>query len=437
MPARCPNNTLRLMAVRLLAVLCAVALAALCAGAADEGAAHPQDGPHAELRLTVTDEGLRLGVGLNLAFIDQVVPIVRESQSSVVGAEREALNQGVLDWLKREVVVEIDGMQIVPSFEGTSLFADPDPAMSAIYPTYGPRALIRVVTTMVLEAPSPQSLSVTWPAYPKDTLNAAMEGLAVEEAPTLFLEAQFRAGGAPIRIIRFSEAEPTFSWSASEEEDSAFVLPAPPMASAPGQRSTLGPMRLVSIGLAFFGVALAPIKKLRVLGVVCVLTGVVGALALGGGANEQQPAAMEVTEAERVFGLLHERMYRAFDYTAESEIYDVLAEAVAGPLLEETYTELYSMLLQAEEEGLVGVVTGVEPIETTITLDLAHPPAFDVRAKWRVEGTVYHWGHTHTRTHEYEAAYRVAPVDGAWKIVSRRILSQFRLGAPGEFPGEL
>ncbi len=437
MSARGPKNSLGNLLIGLGAVFCALALAALPTHATDEGAAHPQDGPHAELRLTVTDEGLRLGVGLNLAFIDQVVPMVRESQAAVVGAEREALKQSVLDWLKSEVVVEIDGERIEPSFEGTSLFADPDPAMSAIYPTYGPRALIRVVTTMVLEAPSPGSLSVTWPAYPKDTLNAAMEGLAVEETPTLFLEAQFRAGGAPIRIIRFSEAEPTFSWSASEEADSAFVLPAPPMASVPEGRGKFGPMRIASIGLALVGVVLVLIRKVRVAGAACVLAGLVGALALGGVANEQQPAAMEAAEAERVFGLLHERTYRAFDYTAESEIYDVLAEAVAGPLLEETYTELYSMLLQAEEEGLVGVVTGVEPIETTVTLDLADPPAFDVRARWRVDGTVYHWGHTHTRTHEYEAAYRVAPVDGAWKIVSRRILSQFRIGSPGEFPGEL
>lgn len=432
-------------------ILCVIFLASafkLHATTTDGGvwAAHPQDGPHAEIRLTVTDEGLRLGVGLNLAFIDQVIPIVRESPGEVVGHERDALQQAVIKWLTDEVSVELDGTEIEPRVEDVSLFADPDPSMSAIYPVYGSRALIRVVTTLVYESPSPQSLSLTWPAYPKDTLNAAIEGLSIEEAPSLFLEAQFRAQGSPVHIIRFSEAEPTFVWHASEEEASALDLPAPPE-PLEAATSRLGPMvRYAGFGLIALGVGsllLIRIKPGRVFGLVSLAAGVVAAVL--GSTSAASPSATLPTvsdeQAREIFAALHERMYRAFDYTAESEIYDVLAEAVAGPLLEQTYTELYEMLLQTEQEGLVGVVTGIELEDVAITPMPERAPAFKVRCTWRIEGTVYHWGHTHTRTHEYDAEFVIAPVNGSWHITDRKILSQRRLGAPSApvrpVPGEL
>ncbi len=408
-------------------------------------AAHPQDGPHAEIRLTVTDEGLRLGVGLNLAFIDQVIPIVRETPGQLVGFERDALKKAVIEWLRSDVHVELDGTEVAPRVEDISLFADPDPAMSAIYPVYGSRALIRIVATLVYESPTPESLALTWPAYPKDTLNAAMEGLSPEETPSLFLEAQFRAQGSPVHIIRFSEAEPTYRWLASEEDSSGLDLPAPPLAleATPARGGPL--VRTVGISLIVLGVVVlifVRTRATRVLGGVVLASGFLAALIGSGNTSGTEtsngPATVPEEQAREIFAALHERMYRAFDFTAESEIYDVLAEAVAGPLLEQVYTEMYTMLLQTEQEGLVGVVTGIELLDVTITPMLDDAPAFEARCQWRVEGTVYHWGHTHTRTHKYDARFVIAPVDGAWHFTQRNILSQHRIGAPsGVVPGEL
>ena len=426
---------------------------------------HPQDGPHAELRMAVTDDGLRLGIGLNLAYMDEVIPVQREMLGAVVGPEQDSLQQAALDHLTSQIIVEINGKRVQPTVEHAALFADPDAGMAALYPNYGTRALIRLVTTLQYPAASPESLSVTWPRYPKDALSASMEGLSPEEAPAVFLEAQFRAQGA-LRMIRLSEAEPTFRWTAVEAASPLASLPEPPAALPPEQINLL---RVIGGGVALlgFGGLLASIfkarspaptdaaqatqsvhgsrKGVRTLtaslaagGIAAFVVGSVvdhPALLMNKPGSRTAPLSLSSEQAASVFTALHEHLYRAFDYTAEGEIYDALEQAVSGPLLEETYSELYTMLLQADQEGMVGVVTGIEPLLTTITNDDDNAPAFDVHHRWRVDGTVYHWGHTHTRTHEYEAKFHVEPVDAGWRITRRNILSQERLESSTTAPG--
>jgi hypothetical protein len=426
---------------------------------------HPQDGPHAELRMAVTDDGLRLGIGLNLAYMDEVVPMQREMLGAVVGPEQDTLQQAALDHLTSQIIVEINGKRVQPTVEHAALFADPDAGMAALYPNYGTRALIRLVTTLQYPAASPESLSVTWPRYPKDALSASMEGLSPEEAPAVFLEAQFRAQGA-LRMIRLSEAEPTFRWTAVEAASPLASLPEPPAALPPEQINLL---RVIGAGVALLGIggllasflkARSPAptevtqatqsvqgsrRRVRTLPVSLALGGmtafVVGsvvnhpALLIEKPGSRTAPPSLSSEQAASVFTALHEHLYRAFDYTAEGDIYDALEQAVSGPLLEETYSELYAMLLQADQEGMVGVVTGIEPLQTSITNDSDNAPAFDVHHRWRVDGTVYHWGHTHTRTHEYEAKFHVEPVDAGWRITGRNILSQERLESSTTAPG--
>jgi hypothetical protein len=49
---------------------------------------------------------------------------------------------------------------------------------------------------------------------------------------------------------------------------------------------------------------------------------------------------------------------------------------------------------------------------------------FFERITWQVAGTVEHWGHIHTRTNEYTADLGITPQDGAWKIVSIKVVRQ-------------
>ncbi|MBD3320640.1 MAG: hypothetical protein GF350_06055, partial [Chitinivibrionales bacterium] len=46
-------------------------------------------------------------------------------------------------------------------------------------------------------------------------------------------------------------------------------------------------------------------------------------------------------EARALFASLHRNIYRAFDYSTESEIYDALSKSVDGDLLTGIYTEVY------------------------------------------------------------------------------------------------
>ena len=156
-----------------------------------------------------------------------------------------------------------------------------------------------------------------------------------------------------------------------------------------------------------------------------------------GTAPSAAPIAPE--RAEAVFEPLHANLYRAFDYTDESDIYDALEMSVSGPLLESLYKQIYQSLIDAENDGLLGVVTGVDPIGLEVLESPAEagPDRFDVRHRWRVAGTVYHWGHSHTRVNEYEADYVVEVVDGAWRITGNMVREQRRLDAPPARPVEI
>jgi hypothetical protein len=55
------------------------------------------------------------------------------------------------------------------------------------------------------------------------------------------------------------------------------------------------------------------------------------------------------------------------------------------------------------------------------------PASFSAQMKWRVTGTVEHWGHIHTRVNAYEALLRISRADGAWKITGMEVGKQERV----------
>ena len=111
---------------------------------------------------------------------------------------------------------------------------------------------------------------------------------------------------------------------------------------------------------------------------------------------------------------LLKNIYRAFDYRDEKVIYDALARSVEGELLAETYLQIHAGLLMQEQGGAVSRVQNVELMNSTI--EDPRPGAYTANVKWRVTGTVEHWGHVHTRVNAYEARLRIRRGDEAWKI---------------------
>ena len=149
------------------------------------------------------------------------------------------------------------------------------------------------------------------------------------------------------------------------------------------------------------------------------------ALAAGGAFWVGRDASLSEARArEIVAGLLH-NVYRAFDFRNESEIYDVLAKSADGALLQQVYLETRSGLELQSQGGARAKVKEIELVE--LETGPGDGAGFRAEAVWNVRGSVGHWGHIHERRNRYRAELRVAPVEGAWKLVGLELLEEERL----------
>jgi hypothetical protein len=148
---------------------------------------------------------------------------------------------------------------------------------------------------------------------------------------------------------------------------------------------------------------------------------------------DDAPRVPDATEAIAIFTPLHANIYRAFDYTDESQVYDALARSVDGRLLDDLYNEIYRSLIMQEEGGAVSRVQSVTPLEQRVESVGIVPGfsavGFHIMARWQVTGIVVHWGHSHRRTNEYAADYTVISTPAGWRIAGSQILEQFRVDA--------
>ena len=119
-------------------------------------------------------------------------------------------------------------------------------------------------------------------------------------------------------------------------------------------------------------------------------------------------------------------IYNAFGLQGEEETYDALATSVDGPFLRTLYLQIRRSLLMAEQGGSKSRVLSVTPVSTRI-LGEATATGFDVQHRWRVVGSVEHWGHIHTRENEFDATLSIRQVDGVWKLKDVRFTSQKRV----------
>lgn len=130
-------------------------------------------------------------------------------------------------------------------------------------------------------------------------------------------------------------------------------------------------------------------------------------------------------EATQVSNALLKNIYRAFDYRDDAEIYDALAHSADGELLRRLFLQIKQSLLMAEQGGALASVQEVRPIDGSLVS--ADNEGFRFRNRWRVVGTVEHWGHVHTRENEYEALFSFASDGKHWKIVDYGFRRQQRI----------
>jgi hypothetical protein len=136
-------------------------------------------------------------------------------------------------------------------------------------------------------------------------------------------------------------------------------------------------------------------------------------------------AQLSDARAEEIVSALLHNVYRAFDFRAEEQIYDVLARSAEGDLLAQIYLETRRSLELANQGGARAKVKQVEMID--VIAEPGPEGSFIATASWNVAGSVGHWGHVHERKNRYRAELAVAPVAGSWKLVGLQVLQEERL----------
>lgn len=401
-------------------------------------AVHPQDGPHADMRVTITDESVSFNITMNLVFVDELVGVFREDFYNIHPIEEPDLEMALEAHFKEKNIVAIDGIEVTPVLRDFQLDrggAD----LLALFPRTGMRGVLRIHVIVDYPAKSPpQSVRFVWNGYPDDVLSGPPE-----DPPPLVIGILLTAEGQT-QNIEFREEEPEYTWHATGKTIDDLFLPIPEAAPEP-EKITLP---VVSIGLivgfislSVFLLGVTPAGGLRRALIGCAFLGcVIGvpftwSIAPYAMTNPFAPQQSLPTddEALEIFRPLHANIYRAFDYTSEEEIYQALSRSVTGEILDGLYNEIYRSLIMQEEGGAVSRVQSVTPIATEVvsigTLPERGDVSFTVRNRWQVEGYVYHWGHSHTRLNEYLAEYTVIEDEAGWRIAGSRSLEQFRVDA--------
>ncbi len=158
---------------------------------------------------------------------------------------------------------------------------------------------------------------------------------------------------------------------------------------------------------------------LKVPGTLALVVIAAASFWLGQKARPSDADSMEV-----VSGLLH-NVYRAFDFRAEEDIYDVLDKSVNGDLLAQIYLETRRGLELANQGGARAKVKEIEVVD--LATRSGENGGFIASATWNVAGSVGHWGHVHQRRNRYQAELNIQPVDGVWKLTNLEILQEERL----------
>jgi hypothetical protein len=419
--------------------------------------AHPKPGAHADIRITVDADAVRFDMVMNILFADQLVrtrrnrndeildaeiPALREAMNEYFGAGRSGPLSGILDRANR---VTIDGFEVAPLVR-TLRIIRPEPEIRPGF-VQNPALLLPQIHVQ-LEYPiktPPRAISLLWGTYPRDFIRPDRD-----EAPISDVEAVLIAGGS-LEIITFRRGEPEYTWHAPANPASRFAPV--PQAPAPEPSSTFhaAPVLLGAGSFACLFVAAAgsftrrtlpPAARRGVRASLALASLALGGLCIRAWRLEASPAPQRLTgdAVFAIFGPLHANIYRAFDYTRDTEIFDALARSVDGPLLDRVYDQVYRGLIMQEEGGALSRVKRVELIDTSLLeprpQDGADAAVYGVLARWRVEGIVYHWGHAHERTNEYAAAYRVALRPGGWRVVDLEPLEQRRIQTSAQAQSE-
>ncbi len=397
---------------------------------------HPLDGPDVDLRLWIEEGQVSAHVVLNLAFVDEFIDLAREDEMLLRSPEYALAEELVIEFLDETLEVHVDGFKIQSAPTDFEV-ADPDYALLAHFPRFGTRAMQKLRTSLQfpLESP-PTEVSFTWTAYARDPILS--EG---QQRVPMDIVAHVSAGGVRSRVT-LKDLAPEFSWRGNAAFSDSHFQPVPGLPTSEPSR-----VPLLSGGLFFLSVVLLlrgrshriPMERRKAW---LMKGGLPMTCLLGGGllwsvrtplplSNHGRGLPTE-EQALAIFAPLHTNIYRAFDFTNQSDIYDSLARSVHGELLAELYDQIHEGLIMQEEGAAVSEVQDVRLGEVTIdsiTPDDTGSPSFRLSSQWQVDGAVFHSDHSHWRTNEYRARFQIAATAQGWRITDQEILAARRVDA--------
>lgn len=420
--------------------MCAVVLRAAPTALADPG-------QHLDLKIFISDEEVRYAILLSAELRNMVHPNEHASfalsedgstfhliDSEEAGRTREVFEE----FFQSRNPVTVDGVPVKPILRTLEFVPYILPGVCEDPLAYPPDARVNLVYPV---KGRPKQVAMVWDLYPQDATRAAF-GLD----STLEVVAELDAYDEN-RIIVFTAQEPEVIWHATGRPARQSVSPvvaAVEPATVPVPLLSL--VVLVALGSGLVAVRFSrarwsyrgPAVVLSVLAIVVALLArdvLVKRIAVPWSETVKLPSAQEAAD---LFTSLHRNVYRAFDYKSESDIYDVLAQSVAGEMLERVYNEVYQSLILRDQGGAVARVQAVDVLEARVEsagrVPDSNAAAFRVRSRWQVRGAVHHWGHIHSRTNEYKACYTVAQCESNWKITGVEVLEQRRIVKEGDDP---
>lgn len=397
-------------------------------------AAHP--GQHVDLRISIIDEEVVYEMLLSSDFLNAVLPARRDELKLTLEQnvfrfldpqQEQRERQAVAALFKDANPLAVDGVRVRPILRQMQFVPAADPLSYAVSTQLPPD--LRVVLAYPAKG-RPKQVAMAWDVY-------ARPGSGVPGLESIFAELDAYDENT---IVSFTRREPEVVWHAPGKPVRQRVMPVVATAEPTGVA-----VPLVSVGaVILWGVCLTLLRvsprwrsarrAALVLTVVPVAIAVychdvlTVRVATPWGRNVRAPGAAAAAD---IFTSLHRNVYRAFDYKTESDVYDVLAQSVAGDLLDQVYNEVYQSLILRDQGGAVARVQSVDVLETELLSSGALPgsgaPAFQMQSRWRVRGAVVHWGHMHSRTNEYRARYVVAQLGSNWKITGVAVLEQRRI----------
>jgi hypothetical protein len=387
---------------------------------------------HPALGLIISIESDRVvyDISLSNGFLNTLIPQERgylrlrleENTFIFEDADQEATERQSLDeYFLQLPPLNINGADCKPQLESFKFVRSSASADMKVSETLPPDARVRV------SFPSPdlpQRVALFWNIF-ADAYSVDAFGDPVKPSLAARLDTRFQS-----RIITFTQEKPTIEWEAPQAQTDMSVATASFDHTQTPWRIPVLSTIIGVVGLAGCWMCKRSRRPWRTRSVVILIAAIaafqlrsVGGYTLGRGS---EPATVDSFPkvASSVFDALLKNIYRAFDFRSESDIYDVLAQSVDGPLLDAVYKEIQAGLVSAQQGGAIAKVKSVQILESQLVdSDQTGTQPFEIRGRWRVEGMVYHWGHVHDTSSIFEAIYTVAPRDGFWKIVKTDLKS--------------